>query len=268
MLEHLPEGVKRCSGPGFNNYKLCDHLFASDDECLASVYHGGHNPHPNVKASGGDADRRHGDVLAGILRHEFPDHKVSRLDPAFDVRGDGLFDRIDALATDVWREQRALGRRFKDQRIGGSAPEDGRTIYLGSRKSNLCMRAYEKGKERYAATGDPFWLDYSDLVRLELQVRPQKAFKRTAATIGPKEAWGCSPWSRRVMQGVAGMSPEPISLKIPRVSDHERAMRWLTAQGGRTILHQVEILGSWEAFTLDLQRRLGVVADEESPQAA
>jgi hypothetical protein len=236
---------------------------------LATVYHGGHNINPNVKASGGDADRRHGDVLAAILRSEFPDHRVSRLDAAIDIEKPGLYAEVDALALRIWSEQRALGRKFKDERIGGSAPEDGRTIYLGSRRSSsVFLRAYEKAKERYAQTGDPFWLDRLDLMRLELVLRPQKGFKRTAATLTPYEAWGCTEWSAQVALGVVGMRPDPIKLRAPRVSDHERSLRAAYAQYGPTFLRQLEIMGSMEVYLLDHARRLGVDADEESPQAA
>jgi hypothetical protein len=268
MLGHLPEGIKRCTDRGRNNYKFTEHLFSAADELLASVSHGGCNPHPNVKSSGGDADVRHGETLASILRVEFPDHTVCRSDPAIDFQGDGLFDRVDSLMRSIWQQQRDLGRRFKDRRIGGSAPEDGRTTYLGSVKSDACARLYEKGKEQLAKTGDPFWLDHQDLVRLELQVRPQKALKRTAATWEPFTAWGCTGWSRQLALGVVGMSPEPISLKTPRVNDHEGRMRWVVKQAGPTLLEHIELCGSWEAFCLDLKRRLGVVPDEESPEAA
>jgi DNA relaxase NicK len=267
LLEHMPEGVKRCVGSGMMSYKFSDHLFSRDDECLATVYHGGHNPHPNVKASGGVAGRRHADILADILREEFPVHRVSRCDVATDRRGDRLYENAQRVMFSVWEGQRALGRRFRDDQQGGSAPEDGRTYYLGAPSSPVRARVYEKGKEQLAKTGDPFWLDYLDLVRLELQVRPQKAFKSEAAVLEREAFWGCAEWTRQVAQGVLAMSPEPVMLKAPRVSDHERSLRALTKQYGPTILRHVELLGSWESFSLDLQRRLGV-AQGENEQAA
>jgi hypothetical protein len=162
-----------------------------------------------------------------------------------------------------------LGHKIKDERIGGSAPEDGKTIYLGSRRTSpVFLRAYEKGKEQYAKTGDPFWLDLFDLARLELVLRPQKGFKRTAATLTPFEAWGRTSWSAQVAHGVVGMRPEPIKIIAPRMSDHEGRMRHCLAQYGPTLRDHLELMGSMEAFAFDLARRLGVGADEESPQAA
>jgi hypothetical protein len=251
-----------------NSYKFSQVFFSSDDDCLFTVYHGGHNPHPNVKASGGDASRRHADELARILKIEFPAHSVTRIDVATDRRGQGLYERSEAAMRAVWADQRVKGRRLKDDRRGGSAPEDGSTYYLGAPSSPLRVRLYEKGKERLAETGDPFWLDYLDLVRLELQVRPVKAAgKRAAASIEPREFWGGSEWTRQVAQGVLAMSAEPIQLKAPRTSNHERAMRYAIEQYGPTFLRQIEVLGSTEAFCLDLLRRLGV-AGEEPQQAA
>jgi hypothetical protein len=151
---------------------------------------------------------------------------------------------------------------MKDDRRGGSGPEDGRTYYLGSSKSPVRARLYEKGKERYAKTRLPFWLDYFDLVRLELQVRPEKAFKSVAARLDPEQFWGGTGWTRQVAQGVLAMNAEPIMLRAPRVPDHERAMQALVSQYGPTILRQVQALGAWDDFTRDLKRRLGV-ADEE-----
>lgn len=266
LLERLPEGVTRCIGPGRNSYKFSDHLFSGDGENLATVYHGGHNPHPNVKASGGDGHCRHGDVLARSLRAEFPAHRVSRCDVATDRRGECLYDEMKTALLGVYHQQRSLGRKLSDKAVEPTDRDAGWTYYLGSGFPHK-VRLYEKGKERFAQTGDPFWLDYFDVVRLELQVRPEKTGKSVAATMEPVQFWGAAEWLRQAAQGALAMSAEPIMLKAPRVPDHERAYRAMIAQYGPTMLRQIELLGSPEAFTFDLLRRLGV-AGEESPQAA
>lgn len=268
LLAHLPEGVRRLTCNGVNNYKLGEALLSDQDECLATVYHGGFNPHPNVKASGGDCGRHHGHELARMLKLEFPDHRVTRLDVALDGRGDGLYERAASAMHSVWVDQRAKGRRIKDDRRGGSAPEDGRTYYLGSPASPLRARLYEKGKERLAVTGDPYWLDYLDVVRLELQVRPVKAAGKSAAAFMDIAAfWGGAEWTRQVAQGVLAMSAEPIQLKAPRLTDHERAMRHVISQYGPTFLRHIDLMGSPEAFCDDLLRRLGVTGEEASRAA-
>lgn len=261
MLERLPEGIKRCVGPGRNSYKFADHLFSSDDENLATIYHGGHNPHPNVKASGGDASSRHGQILAETLRAEFPTHRVARADIATDRRGEDLYDHSKAALLAVYHAQRAKGRRIVDKAIEPTDRSAGWTYYLGSGFPHK-VRLYEKGKERFAQTGDPFWLDYFDLVRLELQVRPEKTGKSVAAKMEPVQFWGASDWLRQAAQGALAMNADPIMLKAPRVANHERAYRAMIAQYGPTMLRQIDILGSPEAFTLDLLRRLGVAGEE------
>jgi hypothetical protein len=168
----------------------------------------------------------------------------------------------------VYHEQRAKGRRLKDKPIEPTDPDAGNTYYLGSPSSPVRARLYEKGKERYGETGDPFWLDYFDVVRLELQVRPEKAFKGIAATMGTEAFWGCTDWSRQVAQGVLAMSAEPIQMKAPQRTDHEGRMRSCITQYGPTLRDHRNRFPSLEAFALDLARRLGVDADEESPQAA
>lgn len=252
LLANMPEGTKRANANGFNSFKHRADLHTEDGEILATVMHGGVNPHPNVKASGDNAP-----ALAGVLRHCFPQHRVSRVDIAIDMRGDGLFD-------DVVRLMSATGRtyRLKGEKIIPDDLDDGSTYYLGSRASPLRVRCYEKGKQLHKFTGDPVWRLFYDWTRLELQVRPEKTFKDVAATMAEDAFWGCAAWTRDLAQGALAMNPEPVTMKPTRIADHERAMRALTAQYGATILRQVAKLGGWEAFNEDLQRRLGVGIEE------
>ena len=105
---------------------------------------------------------------------------------------------------------------------------------------------------------------FFDWVRLELQVRPEKGFKLTAASMEPDAFWGCSAWTREIAEGAMSMNPDPVAMKPTRIADHERAMRALTAQYGATIRRQVMKLGSWDAFSADLQQRLGLVQDDQA----
>lgn len=247
LLADLPPGIVQEIGKGFNSYAQRVDL-SDDGEVLATVMHGGVNPLPNVKSSGDSAP-----ALADFLRRQFPDHRVSRLDVCLDMRGDGLFDDIVRVMSHVGREFRLKGEKIIPDDL-----DDGSTYYLGSRASPLRVRCYEKGKQLYKLTGDPVWRMFFDWVRLELQVRPEKAFKVTAATMEPDAFWGCAAWTREIAQGALSMNPGPVTMKPTRIADHERAMRALTAQYGATIRRQVMKLGSWEAFMADLQRRLGL----------
>lgn len=217
-----------------------------DRETHAKVLHGGTNPHPNVTATGD-----HGQALATTLRTLFPDHRVSRCDIAIDMRGQGLFDEVVAHMGNVGR-----GHRLKGERILPDDLDDGTTYYLGSRKSPLRVRCYEKGKQLYKLTGDEVWKQFFDWTRLELQVRPEKDFKSRAATMAARDFWGCSHWTRELVEGVLGMSPEPVTMKPTRIADQERAMRALASQYGSTIRRQIDRLGSVQAFIDDLLLRI------------
>lgn len=247
LLDNLPEGTIRADGKGFNSYARRADLCNPDGEVYATAMHGGVNPHPNVKATSD-----HAPALAGVLRHRWPEHRISRLDVAVDYRGETAFD-------DTVRLMSAVGRshRMKGEKIIPDDLDDGSTYYLGARSSSLRVRCYEKGKQLFKETGDPVWRNFFDWTRVELQVRPEKAFKSAAATMQPADFWGCAQWTRDLAGGVLDLNPEAVTMKPTRIADHERAMRALTAQYGPTILRHVEKLGSWEAFSHDLQRRLG-----------
>lgn len=247
LIANLPEQIQRVNGKGFNSYSNRADLQDYQGEVFATVMHGGVNPHPNVKSTSD-----HSPALAGVLRARWPVHRVSRLDVAVDARGDGLFDEVVRLMSAVGRSHRMKGEKIIPDDL-----DDGSTYYLGSRASPLRVRCYEKGKQLFKETGDPVWRNFFDWTRVELQVRPEKDFKSTAATMEPADFWGCSQWTRDLASGVLAMQPEAVTMKPTRIADHERAMRALTAQYGNTILRQVDRLGSWDAFTDDLQRRLG-----------
>lgn len=252
LMANLPEDIIRTNGKGFNSFRARADLHDAEGELFASVMHGGVNPHPNVKSTGD-----HGPALAGVLRNRWPDHRVSRLDVAVDSRGEGLFEDCVRLMSAVGRSHRLKGEKIIPDDL-----DDGSTYYLGSRQSPLRVRCYEKGKQLFKETGDPVWRNFFDWTRLELQVRPEKAFKSTAARMEPADFWGCAQWTRDLAAGLLDLNPEAVTMKPTRIADHERAMRALTAQYGNTILRQVERLGSWDAFTEDLQRRLGAHLEE------
>lgn len=220
-------------------------------EMLATMMWGGVNPHPHVSAQSDPSIR-----LANLLRSTYPDHRVARLDVAIDMGPEGIFD-------ECFRAMAATSRRF--ERLKGSKvipddPEDGSTYYLGTRGSPLYVRLYEKDKQLAKLTGDRVWrcAPFRGWTRLELEVRPEKAFKAAASRMPPEAFWGCSPWTRDLASNILSLNPEAISMKPTRIADHERAMRALAAQYGSTLRRHMERLGSDEEFLDDLKRRLGL----------
>lgn len=223
-----------------------DHL-----ELVAQMMWGGVNPHPHVFVQ---SDRSI--ALSELLRRVHPVHRVARLDVCVDMGGEGTFDEcFRAIAATSKKFERLTGSRHL-----ADNPEDGSTYYLGRRGSPLYLRLYEKDKQMAKLTGDPVWRSppFRGWTRLELEVRPEKAFKSVAATLPADAFWGCSAWTRDVSERILALHPEPISMKPTRIADHERAMRALTSQYGTTLRRHLERTGSVEGFLDDLLRRLAI----------
>jgi hypothetical protein len=125
-------------------------------------------------------------------------HGVSRADAALDVDNPGFWDWVIPIALDLADQ---LGLTI-DQQGDWHRGEGGRTLYLGSRKSAVFVRIYEKGKQLRALGEDP---DASlHLVRLETQCRPEKAFKRQAWTATPHEIFCTSKAATRLLSLIQG----------------------------------------------------------------
>lgn len=255
LLASMPGGTVVADGKGMYSFTNAKHYGLPDGEIAVTMMHGGVNPHPNVKASGDFSPS-----LAQLIRHYWPQHRVSRLDVAIDMRGDGVFDQVVRIMSAVGREFRLRGNKWLPDDL-----DEGSTYYLGGEQSALRVRCYEKGKQLFKLTGDPCWRELFDWTRLELQVRPEKAFKSTAASMPPEAFWGCSTWTRDLAAHTLALNPAPVEMKPARLADHERAMRYAVQQYGPTFLRQISKLGSWEAFCADLHVRMGL---DQPDQAA
>lgn len=204
---------------------------------------GGHNPDPNITATGSDSQ-----AIAEWVRAAFPSHKVSRADVAFDFSLDRSFDTIAAIIEPIAR-QRGVSIKF----LGDPAendpdyPEDkrkGRTLYLGSKDSDNRLRLYEKGFERRGAgmhNIDP------NLTRLEVLTRPKKAHKTLAATLSPFQVVGFSKWISGAVSAVIGDHPAIIPAIIKRDTTTDERLAHLARQYGNTLREVIED-GGWTRF--------------------
>lgn len=218
---------------------------------VARVFAGGRNGWPNVLASGDDTD-----ALVPVVRTAWPGlHRVTRMDAAEDFDGAGTWDRLYAPAISLADE-----RRIKvDQAGDWHRNEYGRTLYLGSRKSAVMVRLYEKGKQLREQALDRAGDISPDLCRLEVQVRPEKASREHAAAASPEEAFGYADWTRELAQRVLGLDVERVHIRERRLSDRERALTWLVMQYGAHLEERAGELGSWSALGDDLRRRHGQI---------
>lgn len=206
-------------GKGRFNYR--NSLTVTDGgDRVATILHGGPNGHPNVEASGERAV-----ALAELLRAMGP-HRVTRCDVAIDLYGADAFRRTEEVATAIAREAGLQLRKI-------ASPIDrtaGETVYIGSRKSALFARIYEKGKAEKGVYSDRDSDELEPWVRCELEVKPEKDMKAVAATMSPEAFWGCSEWTARLASEAFAMSPEPIPFHPRRTASDDRAFAFMCAQ--------------------------------------
>lgn len=193
---------------------------------VATILHGGRNGHPCVEAS---SDRS--PALAGLLREMGP-HKVTRCDVAVDMLGAGLYPRLKALA-----ERIAVEQGISCHEIANMREEKGNTTVLGSNKSVVWARIYEKGKHDGVWYGDVDPHLLATWVRVELQIAPQKEMKGIAARFEPEDFWGISDWTRQLATEAFDMSPDPVPFHPRRTATDDKAFQTMLRQY-RNLMHR------------------------------
>lgn len=238
-------------------------IIRSGDRTLATVLHGGAFPWPHAFASSDETDR-----FVEVVRDLWPnDHNVTRMDAALDFDdGPGTFKALLDLCVNLAAGERVDGDERKRatkvsvRNVGDwTFATGGRTLYLGSTSSAVQARLYEKGiqlRQDAAVRGVPRDDISQDLTRLEVQVRPDGPARRRAAHATPEQAFGYAEWARELLRRVNGSGVEPVHIRERRLSDHERAMRWMVKQYRDHIVHAADLAGGWTALGLALQQRI------------
>lgn len=243
-------------GKGLHGYaKRTDILDGGD--LVASVLFGGSNGLPNAWASGQQAER-----FAGIVRREFPVHRVTRFDACEDFDEPGAFDRIVPVLLGL--ADRCV---LKVNHAGDwHRAEDGRTLYIGSRKSACVVRWYEKGKQlrdQLASHG----IFRPDWCRLEAQVRPHGSQRVEAATSSPTAAWGFSRWTPKVLQTVLGEAVRRAAPSTFLCPEYRESYMHMIRQYS-SVLQRIyeDVGGSWEEVGSDIGAELRRMLEQRSPR--
>lgn len=227
--------VKRAKG--MHGYER-GYVIEAGGSSVARVLAGGRNGWPNVAASGDDTD-----AFVPIVRGAWPgEHRVTRMDASEDFDGPGTWARLygEAIALADDRKLRI------DQAGDWHRREFGRTLYLGSRKSAVLARLYEKGKQLKELAIDGGADISADLCRLELQVRPEKLARERAAVAAPEEAWGYADWSKELARRVFALDVERVHIRERREPDLERALHYMVKQYGSKMEQLMKREGTWE----------------------
>lgn len=197
------------------------------------LYWGGGNPLPFFTASGRSA------VLGSeFCRRVYPDHRVARVDVATDFDEAGGFERIRSLIHPI---ARAAGVAVLF--IGDPDGIEGRTLYYGSKSSDVRVVLYEKGKQM-RGKGD---MRASETwVRVELRVRPRKDRKARAASLSASQLWGMAKWSSVVARDVLSTVIPFVPDQSMRITDCEKAVNHMFTQYARSLRSHAELHGGSE----------------------
>lgn len=183
--------------------------------------------------------------LVQHIRSTWPEHRVARADACADWCDAGAWRSLSKAAFAV-RKEFELSSRLNGDWV---SREDGRTIYLGGRTSQVQARLYEKGKQLGTL---PDW------VRLEIQVRPGGEGKSNMASAAPGQLFSVSAWTRALSARVGVPELEAVRIRDPwRPSEDERALDFLVRQYGGLLRRQRERVGSWADLGKYLGSRLG-----------
>ena len=204
--------------------------------CFAILRYGGNGGTCNVEVKGEPSP-----AWAEWCRQPGRAHKVSRAHVCIDLSAPGLFEAGDLALTTISEEHRLKTRLAGDWKRG----EAGRTLYLGSSKSAVQLRWYEKGKQLIGegmSGADP------NHCRLEIDVKGRKQLRTLLSTLSPDDVWGLTEWTTAALRAVSGIDAERVALKVYRRPDHERAMAWMLRQYGPHLLEEVRRRGGWVEF--------------------
>lgn len=259
LMESAGYGPSVHEGGKVRFYAVNRLLVDSKGHQLLAMKHGGANPHPHIDCTG-----RASQTLARYLRERY-DHRPTRIDHAVDLRAPGLFDRLHRYAVGLCKEHRLAGKPSGDW----VTPDAGRTFYIGSRKSQVFVRIYEKGLEYANKLGLPITDELREWVRIEIEFKPKTdPAKLLAPSVEGPQIWGSTGWTNQLASEVLGMATQPVSIRERRESDRERALRYCFSQYGAHLRALFEELnGDPDAFGTYIAQRIGAASDL-SEQAA
>lgn len=208
------------------------------DHRLCSVMWGGNTgDRIMIEASGSNAS-----PAASVIRSEWPHHYLLRADVAIDIDMPKAWDSLYGMATGLADKYGLSCKHIGDYHRA----INGRTVEVGSRKSPVMMRVYEKGIERRVNAG--YTHLSNDLVRVETEIKPAKAPERIhCATLSPVELMGCAEFTTDAAKLLLGESVRRVTglNRLKRPSDRERALAHMVNQYGKHLDSLLDELGSW-----------------------
>jgi hypothetical protein len=227
---------------GLHGYQAKFDLVDREHQVMARVLGGGTNPNPNAWAEGDRTSK-----FVDVVREVWPkQHRVTRFDTCLDFDAPGAFERLLPLVMTVQQDHaiswRPVGFPPEGVELG---PDTGRTVYLGSPKSPVMVRFYEKGKQLRSKGGPEVDAISRDWVRLEVQARPHKEMKIYAASKKPEDVWRFSRWSKDLAERVLEVDLPKLDTNFRTPTDDARAFFYLIQQYGPLLKRLKDKEGTW-----------------------
>lgn len=160
---------------------------------------------------------------------------ITRVDIAIDFQGD--FESYYRLCSEFRKKRGVKSSTVGDWEDG----EDGRTYYIGSRKSESYIRLYEKGKERACRgiEGVP-----PDLLRLELEFKPTKLKREIVNDFDPVHILSLSKIGTDIFNLITDFGIEPLKIDYTREDDTFVTLSHAVTQYKRYFREAIELLGA------------------------
>jgi hypothetical protein len=187
---------------------------------FASIHYGGINEKILLRSTSDNAQR-----FSEFVRNRWPNHSVSRLDVALDFReGPDFFNDMAEWLIDYASKNRLTVSYAGDWSQGVS----GRTLYVGSRKSPVFVRLYEKGLEQLKRGNSSAPVDW---VRFEAEIKPSnKVAKINMSLVSPSECLGSSKLLRD-FGALLGDNYAPLRVgTVRKMTDFDRTFSHLCYQ--------------------------------------
>lgn len=235
---------------GVQGYATTTKLLDEGQLGEVEVWHGGTHAYPHVRFTS-DAAPGH----AAILRELFPDHAPTRIDVKEDFDAAGVFDRTLPALIEVARRHRVKVDAQGDHYL----TKQGRTLSLGSRRSSVMLRVYDKAAQlRAKLSHDPVRLLTvpEHLTRFEVEVKPPSDpfIRGMLAKAEPAAFMGASGVVRDAWAAFGGEAVAPLRVtKEWRPSDDDRTYAYLLSAFGPLLGRRAEEAGSWECLGLQLR---------------
>lgn len=182
----------------------------------------------------------HSPIVAPIIRDlkdsSFLCHQVTRVDSKMDFEEQGLFDKFARAMINYANNRKP--QALKINMVGDWANGKGRTLYIGSRQSQVYVRLYEKGYE----TGEKLGLEVTrpDWIRFEVEYKPQSRENRFKAQIlAPDDIFKVS-YIPEMMEAMGLESGIQISIYDKKITDHERSKYYMFRNYGATMAEIVK----------------------------